>query len=442
MSDAALPPPVSMSHRVAWLIFAAAVSLAVVRAPQLLVEPRFWAEEGTLYYVVARREPVLDSLFHLPPRTAAYLALQVSAPATFAAHVLPVELAPFATTYSAFALVVIALAIVVFGRSTLWNDPIRKGLACLVVLAAPSNLGEVWLTSTNAWVYCGVIAFCILCEDLRRASWTRIALYAVLLAVTGLSGVYTAFLSFAFAWKLWVERSRGAWVTAGVVALTSVRQVAAFLWMWARNVAPPTKLQALDWVRSAIFTFYSQVVTPLGLRPFVQGLFDADGVVLSLQEGQRLPAIVGFAIASLLGLVGFVAAFVDRDPRSPRNGLVLAFASVAALTTLSANFGRTTGRYAVLSGICLLWLLLAHTVPRAGAHARVRAVAAGALLAWALAVGVSGYRDDPAFTCPGGCPRWTEEVARWRQDPTLAPQVWPRRLPPSTPQWRVDLSVR
>jgi hypothetical protein len=28
---------------------------------------------------------------------------------------------------------------------------------------------------------------------------------------------------------------------------------------------------------------------------------------------------------------------------------------------VSAKFGRTTGRYAVLSGISLLWLLLAHT---------------------------------------------------------------------------------
>lgn len=425
----------------AWLIFLAALALAVSRAPQLLIEPRFFAEEGAVYYVVALREPVLDALFHLPPRTAAYIALSVTAPATIAAKLMPIELAPFATTYAALALVVIAMAIIAFGRSMLWDDPVRKALACAIVLLAPSSLGELWLNSTNSQVYCSVISLCILFEDLRRASRRRIALYALLLSFTGLSGVYTSFLFFAFAWKVWVERTRGAWVAASVVALASVVQLAAFLMMWSQDAVPSMKLEGIDWVRSAIFTFYSQVVTPLGLSPLAQWLFDANSVLYSILKGSRAPAILGAAIASLLGLVGFVAAFVDRDLHSPRNGLVLTFASLAVLTTLSANFGHTTGRYAALSGICLLWLLLAHTRTLGGAHAHARAIAAGALLACALAVGAAGFRDDPVFTCPGGCPRWTEEVARWRQDPGAMPRIWPRRFPPTKPPWFVDLSV-
>jgi hypothetical protein len=150
--------------------------------------------------------------------------------------------------------------------------------------------------------------------------------------------------------------------------------------------------------------------------------------------------ILAAAIVSLLGLVGFVVLFVERDLRSPRNGLVLAFASLAVLTTLSANFGRTTGRYAVLSGICLLWMLLAQTRPRGGRGARARSLAAGGLLAFALVVGAAGYRADEAFSCSAGCLRWTDEVARWRQDPSYQPQVWPRHYWSSSKEWRVDLS--
>lgn len=438
MIETALPSLASISRRAAWLIFGAALVFAVARAPQLLLEPRFFAEEGAVYYAVALREPVLDALFHLPPHRIAYLALSATLPATFAAKLMPIELAPFATTYAALAAVLIALALIVFRPSLLWSDPTRKAVACAIVLLAPSSLGEVWLNSTNSQIYFGLISFCILFEDLRQASWRRIALYALLVSFCGLSGVYTSFLSFAFVWKVWLERSRGAWVVASVVAVTSAIQFGAFVWMWSENLTSPAKLQ-LDWVRSAIFSFHSQFVTPLGMRLFVLDRVDTIRMVYSIEDDARAPAILGTAIASFLAAVAFVVAFVDRDLRSPRSGLVLAFVSLAVMTTLSANFGKTTGRYAVLSGICLLWLLLAHTHRRGGALVHARAVAASALLLWALGVGAAGYRDDPAFTCPGGCPRWTEEVARWRADPTFRPQVWPRRFPPSAPQWRVDL---
>jgi hypothetical protein len=137
-------------------------------------------------------------------------------------------------------------------------------------------------------------------------------------------------------------------------------------------------------------------------------------------------------------VLGFIAALMDRELRSPRNGLLIALASLTILTTLSAKFGRTTGRYAVLSGIALLWLLLANTQPRGGAVAW-RPACAGVLLLVALAVGAVGYRRDEAFRCVHGCPRWREEVARWRRDPTYPPQIWPAVFPRTGPQWRVNL---
>ena len=65
--------------------------------------------------------------------------------------------------------------------------PARRIAACLIVLLAPSSIGEVWLNSINSQIYCGLIALCILCEDLRRASTRRIGLYALLLLFCGLA---------------------------------------------------------------------------------------------------------------------------------------------------------------------------------------------------------------------------------------------------------------
>jgi hypothetical protein len=424
---------------VLWLILGAALALSALRAPQLLVEPRFWAEEGSVYYANAQQTRSLEAFVHVPRHTAAYVALSVSVPATLAARLLPVEAAPYATTYAALAILSVVFALVVFGRSLLWNDPVRKALACAVVLLAPSSLGEVWLNSTNSQIYCGLISLCILCEDLRLASPRRIAVYVLLLLFCGLSGVYTAFLCPAFFWKLWYERSRGALAVASTAALATAVQVVVFASLWSEHAIHPSKLQAFDWVRSATVTFYSHFVVPLGLRPLVRVLGEPTEVVAALARGSRDPWMLGVALLGVAGALAILVALVDRDLRSARNGLVIALASLAASTTVFAHFGRAMGRYAVLSGIALLWLLLSQTRRRAGAGP-VRTAAAAALLGWALAVGALGYRHDEAFACPAGCPSWRAEVARWRQDPSYAPRIWPGVVAAGRPPWRVKLS--
>ena len=430
------------NRRTRWLIFVAALVLAASRAPHLLVEPRFWAEEGSIYYAAAQQSDSLLAWVHIPLHTAGYLLLAASVPATFAARLLPIEWAPFATTYAAFAVLATALALVAFGRSLLWNDPVRIGLASAAVLMAPSALGEVWLNSTNSQIYCGLISLCVLCEDLREASPRRIGLIVGLLLFCGLSGVYTSFLAFAFLWKLWRERSRGAAWALGAVAVTSAVQFGIFVELWLDASLHRSKFDAnaLDWVRSAVATFYHQFLVPLGLRPLVRLLGDPAALREGMAQASRDPGVLVVAALGAIGTLAAIGALVDRDVRSPRNGLALALASLVVLTTLSAKFGSTVGRYAVLSGITLLWLLLAYTRGDAGA-ARWRALASGALFGWALAVGASSYWRDEAFTCVGPCPRWPQEVARWRRDPSYEPQIWPVIVPVNRAQWRVELAA-
>jgi hypothetical protein len=160
-------------------------------------------------------------------------------------------------------------------------------------------------------------------------------------------------------------------------------------------------------------------------------------VLAALGGASRGPWIVPLAVA---GALLCAAAFVgDRELRSPRNGLVIAVASLLVLTTAFSHGGRTVGRYAVLSGIALLWLLLARVRPPAPGR-RFVPLAAAAVLGAALVVGAGVYRRDDAFACPLGCPRWSDEVAQWRPDPGYPPQVWPVVFPRGRPQWRVALA--
>lgn len=435
MSHPEPAPEAKRSRHWSLWIFAAALALAAARTPQLLAEPRFWAEEGTRYYAEAWNTESAWALVHVPRGTVAYLTLVTSIPATLAAWWLPVELAPFFTTYAAFAVLAVALALLSAGRTRLWPHPLGSALACAAVLLAPSALGEVWLNSTNGQTYCGVIAAAILCEDLRRASARRTAAYAPLLLFCGLSGPYTSFLFPAFAWKVWAERSRGALVAAGVVAFAAVIQVAVFLWMWSESALNPAKLQPFDFVRSATYMAYGQFIVPLGLGPLMQAF--SEPVLQAIRGSEHAAwAVAMAAFGALLGAASLVL-LVDRDPRGPRNGLVIALAFLAVLTTASAHYGRSLGRYAALSGFVLLWLVLARAY---APGRRVVSVGAAALFGLGLLVGASSYQRDEAWDCEGGCPSWREEVARWRTDPAYQPQVYPVRVPRSGPQWRIELA--
>jgi hypothetical protein len=430
-------PDAPRSRRWSFAVWLAALGLAAARTPQLLVEPRFWAEEGSLYYAAAWNAGSYATWAHVPTPIVGYLNLAASIPATLAARWLPVELAPFLTTWAAFGVLAVALAVISAGRSRLWPHPRGSALACAAVLLAPSALGESWLNSINSQSYCGVIALAIVCEDLRLASARRMAAYVPLLIFCGLSGPYTSFVFPVFAWKVWAERSRGALLAAAAVAFAAAIQVTVFLWVWSEGALNPAKLGSFDLIRSALYTAYGQFVVPLGLAPVMQ-LFGAP-VLDELGGPGRAPWLVALVLLGVAASAGVLLLLVDRDPRAPRNGLLIALACLALLTTASAHHGRAFGRYSVVSGVALLWLVLARAYAR-DAGPRFVSLAAAALLGFALLVGAWGYRRDDAWDCPGGCPRWRDEVARWRTDPAYAPQLWPVLLPRERPQWRAELA--
>ncbi|MGI9590694.1 MAG: hypothetical protein ACR2P8_04945, partial [Myxococcota bacterium] len=216
-----------------WLGLVVCALLGVARAPDLFSSPRFWAEEGSYFYAAATDPAAgwLGGLTYIPRGAAGYWLLCASVPATLAAHWASVEGAPGVTTLFSFALWLAPLAILLTGRSLVFDTAARKAVACALVIFAPSAIGEVWLNSINAQVYCGLTALVLLCEDLAAASRTRLWVCGALLAFCGLSGPYTSFLFFGFALKAWWERSPRSIAFFAVVAVMAAVQVSTFAWL-------------------------------------------------------------------------------------------------------------------------------------------------------------------------------------------------------------------
>ena len=123
-------------------LFLILVVILVWRAPNLLRAPRFWAEEGRVYFKFAYEHGFFRSLYFIH-WWMGYLYLLPNISAAIAAHMLPLEYAPFATTYAALVVQLIPFLIILYGKSTVFKRIPKKITACLILMFTPTLTGEV-----------------------------------------------------------------------------------------------------------------------------------------------------------------------------------------------------------------------------------------------------------------------------------------------------------
>ena len=286
-----------------------------------------------------------------------------------------------------------------------------------------------------------MVSLCLLCEDLRGACRRRIALYCALLLVLRALGRLLG----ASGLRLRVEGLARALAGLPGPARRERRRGGAagrslFGSLWSETTLRP-RLPAARLGALGDLHVLSAVPGPARAPPAGASVRRSrDGAELARAEPARA-AIVALAVLGLLGAVLVVAVAGgsrpalapeparDRapEPRALHHAVREAWPGVRPLR-------RAVGDHAAAAPAART------RASRPASRAGAPSLAAG-LLAWSLAVGASGFRDDEAFRCPGGCPRWRDELAHWCRDPSYAPQVWPVRLPLDGPQWRVQLAA-
>ncbi|MFO0983716.1 MAG: hypothetical protein U1E76_18630 [Planctomycetota bacterium] len=339
-----------------------------------------------------------------------------------AAHAVPLEWAPWITTYGALGIQLVPLLIVVFGTSAVFPGFARRALSCGILLLAPSHVAEVWLTTLHSQVHWGMAAVLILLEDLAGAGRARRWMYRGVLAIAALSSVYVSFLLPAFLLRAWTQR-RERRVHLAIVGAAFVVQAAVALTCASAGTLNTKRFSPVT-IGSIVFAAERQIAYPLLGHDLTRALARSSG---SHVVGLAVLALAAAAILAALACRARLRLTAD----DPRTVLLLSFACVFSGTCITAFGGMAGGRYAVVSGAVLLLACLAF-VPRT--CRRWPAWIPLMLLACALGAGAREYRLDPDLRCDGSTTCWRTEVARWRADPyhpiPLCPAPWVLRLTP------------
>lgn len=428
-TDPAAPErALSRGHRSIPFLFLVLLAAAhIVRAPRLFVDPRFWAEEGTVWFQHAVTHSPLSTLLFIF-RESGYFILFSNLSAVLAslwASLFGLQYAPVVTTICALFVQLLCFVFILWGRSRLTDAWWKRILACFIVLFSPVAVGEIWLNSINSPSYLGLIALLLLFHD--PSGWTALTRWTVrgLLIVCGLTGVYSAVLFPLFTLAFLLYRTREHLYQAAILGLCFTAQVGSVLCVRSGTGLEQSRFSQVTLDSALINIFFNHVATPCLGAPGARLLFHWFGMDDALAAAVAVPRGGGLVLAGWFSflVVALVFVVICRRRTKDKVLLVSCFVLYSVLTAVASLNGLPAGRYAYLPGTIMLLLLM---VAAASAPARWVRIVSGATLTLSLSYGMAVYRRDPSFSAEKwGAPSWSREVAEWRRNSDHPLRVWP-----------------
>lgn len=389
--------------------------LIAVRVPRILLEGRFWAEEGSIFFANAWKLPWRDALL-LP--YAGYLNLVANFAGILARYLPPLWAAPYASTGLAL-LIQCTPAILIVSSGLDWLRSRAVLVAALLIVAIPPLSQEVLLSSIHGQFHLALAAAIVLVA--KPSAGPVGLLQGLVLLIAPLSGPAAWVLAPLFALRAVIDRSWPGAAQGLILCTGLIVQLTFFVVEVPQRIigAPPSLLGAIVLVKHVIAPFVPLPLISPGY--FLSGFDEAGGPIWPL-----ILVIILFAAA-----VG--AAILH--PREAPIWLLLSGALMAGSGYVGGLGSKLDllqvlqgGRYAFVPQVLFGLALLCWSVIHSG-NGRFLARAA---VVWLLAVGITDYFKQPQIQ---GGPPWRAEVLKWQQNPRYNLQIWP-------PGWSVTLPAK
>lgn len=395
----------------------------ILRTPELLSNPRLWAEEGGWYVTRAsflfNRDDWYLMFF---PTQFPYYAFWPMIVSYLAMVLVPIDQLPVVTTFMAFLIQMVPVMIIVTSRSDVWTNKWVRAAGCLIVVLAPIS-DETWLNTINSQFYLAIATFLILIDS-AQASLGRRIFTLIVLGVAGLTGWVSVFMTPVFLWRSIRERGF-RWhqfytMSAGLI----VQIIAISVVVITGDHALKSRFCSFD-IPIFVCTIWTQCI---GLLSF--GLSGANAIIASLLTGDSSrvvswsPQLVGLMLAEIAILyVCFISMPTHiRIPAMLSFGLVTTCSVASALGGMSWLVTNGGGhRYFIAPNTMLLLMFLWTFNTRVLQRSK-------RLFCWMfLVIGLCNSMIWFVTIGPNRVDRpiWKEEVSKWRKTPDYQLRICP-----------------
>ncbi len=379
--------------------------------PQIIGHGRFWAEEGSHFFVNAWQMPPLRAL--LAP-FGGYLNIVATAATVLARWTLPLEDAPYATIAVALLFQLLP-PLIVWTASDTWLRSWQIRLVAVLLILFAANSDEIWLQTLHCQFELTLAAGLVLALDAPAPRSPAFTWRLLVIALAPLCGPGAFALVPLFFARAMVERSAARAAQLAAIAGASLVQISLFF------TTMPGRSNALHPVLYLCMVTVRHLAVPfLGMS---HGQAVADGIRATLALG-HVPLLAVILPLAVFGGLGAEAAATGIG--KPAIWLFLGAAAVSLLSfygaiggglaMVSAYFGE---RYLFVPQVLLSLGILAllATGPRK------RVLVYRLACAWLLLTGIPGYFSPWILIAKG--PAWRPQVAAWRADPRTLLHAWP-----------------
>ncbi|MBE2295014.1 MAG: hypothetical protein IAF00_08675 [Phycisphaerales bacterium] len=376
-----------------FLIISAAL-IIYLKAPNIIIFPRFWAEEGTVHFKFAYENNLIDNILFVYWKVGYYNLFTNFA--TEIASLISLTYAPFITTGFAFVVQLIPYIILLTGNSYLFDKEYKKIFGFLALAFLPSMIGEIWLNTINSQIWFGLIGLLLLFENFEKISNQRKYFYRSLFFIGGLTGLYSLVFYPLFAVKVILERNKEIVICFFILTITLFIQLYIFYLAMDFNLLNEKRFSSIG-TQSIQSIFFSQFTA----------------------------SIIGKNTNLIFILIITISFFYICIPINKKDkisiALFLSWFGMAAFTILGSFHGNPGGRYAIISGYIVLFYLI-HNLN----YGEKKSILITFMLLIAILIGFFNYiNKDIALQCDGK--NWNNEVKIFLGDKKYKLSECPRK---------------
>jgi hypothetical protein len=407
------------------------------RCPQLLYEPRFYAEEGQSFFAFAYNNSLLDYI--LTPMYGYYALYNVIS--TYLATLIKLEYSVFITIYMALCVQIITSAYVLWSDIPILDSKIKRFLVAIIFpLLCPA---QIWLTTIGVQYWLCIITVLILLEKHSTESKSTYMLKAIVLLINGLTGVLSCLVTPLYIVKMIANKSKQLILFTGILCLCSGIQISIFISAYLKHdnglaYRFVRDKSVIDFIyKTSILFFHNMLIT----RDLMVKLTTLDIINnIDLMINEKILNILGrplFAQYELLYILNSIIIAIVLIPVIIKNYnkidyLVIIFASLIIhyfSVFLSINF--TSGNRYLFAPMAILMLLLVASINKNNFCSAYRYYSS-IIIALIFLSHILDYTFSMNQTYNDNWPKWKEEVRLWRLDANHPLQIWP-------PPWQMNL---
>lgn len=406
------------------------IFVAYIRLPELLIEPRFWAEEGASYFSYAYNHNWLVNLF--TPQYG-YNTLYNSI-ATSLAALGPLEYAPSVTTYLAF---VVQLSV---STATIWWDiPLLDSLLKKFVIALFIQIlayPRIWVTTIGVQYWLCILSVLILLYNHNARDRKTFFMQNCLLTMNGLTGILSCLLIPAFVLKSAKTKSRRVITQTTILILCLLVQVTVFLYFYLGNDA---SLNARFSDSDPIYVLGKMTRFLITMPFFERYIFSSpSGEHLDFLVRKALSTITGPSIYSprynfyllemLLGLSTILYLFILAYKKIRQLDTQLLAIAILSVTVVSTYFSvnKSGGpRYTFAPSIMIMLLVVGALNDKT--ISKTLHYIAVFLVILSMSNSLRYYRGNMmgGVAYDASWPKWKEELKLWNADHNYPIRIWP-----------------